>query len=75
MQLIIGILINLVLSYLLAPKPENAKPAGFEDIKFPEAREGKEIPVLFGCRKVNGYNTVWSGDFRSVPIKSKGGKK
>ncbi len=30
---------------------------------------------LFGERDLKGPNVVWYGDFRSVPIKKKGGKK
>ena len=75
MEIIIGLLINLALSYILAPKPENAKPAAFGDIKAANATEGTEIPVLFGCRTIRGYNTVWYGDFSTEAIKTKGGKK
>lgn len=65
----------LVVSLVLAPKPQNQKPAGFGDITAPTAEEGIEIPVLFGTRDLNGPNVVWYGDLKTVAIKSKGGKK
>lgn len=65
----------LVVSYVLAPKPQSQKPAGFGDIQAPIAEEGVEIPVLFGTRDLNGPNVVWYGDLKTVAIKSKGGKK
>ena len=59
----------------LAPKPQNAKPAGLSEVTAPTAEEGIEIPVLFGTRDFNGPNVVWYGDLKTVAIKSKGGKK
>lgn len=66
---------SLVVGLLLAPKPQNQKPAGLGDITAPTAEEGLEIPVLFGTRDFNGPNVVWYGDLKTVAIKSKGGKK
>lgn len=65
----------LVVSYSLTPKPQNAKPSGLGDFKVPTAEEGREIPVLFGTRDIEGPNVVWYGDLRTVAIKKKGGKK
>ena len=56
-------------------QPENAKPAGLGDVTAPTAEVGREIPVLFGERDLEGPNIVWYGHFRAVPIKKKGGKK
>ena len=66
---------SLVVGLLMAPKPQNQKPAGLGEIQAPTAEEGLEIPVLFGTRDLNGPNVVWYGDLRTVAIKSKGGKK
>lgn len=66
---------TLLFSVMTAPKPQNAKPAGFSDITAPTAEEGREIAVLFGTRDFNGPNVVWYGDLKTVAIKSKGGKK
>jgi hypothetical protein len=72
---IAGIVLALVAVYVLAPKPQSRPPAGIEDIEAPTAEEGKEIPVLFGCRDIRGPNVVWYGDLRTTAIKKKGGKK
>ena len=72
---IAGFAIALVASYALAPKPQNAPAAGINEIDVPTAEEGREIPVLFGCRKIKSPNVVWYGDLKTVPIKSSGGKK
>ncbi len=62
-------------SYSMMPSPENARPAGFGDVTLPTAEVGREIPVLFGERDLEGPNIVWYNDFRAVPIKkSTGGK-
>lgn len=65
----------LVVSYVLAPKPQSAPPPGISEINVTTAEEGREIPVLFGTRRLKGPNVVWYGDVRIVAIKKKGGKK
>lgn len=72
---IAGFVIALAASYALAPKPQNAKPAGLADIEVPTAEEGREVPVLFGTREIRGPNVVWYGDLDTKPIKADGGKK
>lgn len=67
--------VGLVVAYAAAPKPKSSPPAELGDIDAPTAEEGREIPVLFGTRDINGPNVVWFGDFRTEPIRKKGGKK
>ena len=67
--------VALVVSYAMMPKPQSQPPAGLGDIQAPTAEEGREIPVLFGTRDIKGPNVVWYGDFRTVAIRKKGGKK
>lgn len=67
--------VALVVSIAMMPKPESQPPAGLGDIKAPTAEEGREIPVLFGTRDIEGPNVVWYGDLLAVAIKKKGGKK
>jgi hypothetical protein len=64
-----------VISYLLAPKPEKLKPAGFDEVRAATAEVGREIPVLFGTRDLEGPNVVWYGHLKTKAIKTKGGKK
>lgn len=66
---------TLVLSFAFMPKPQSAKPTELSDITAPTAEVGREIPVLFGTRDLNGPNVTWYGALRLVAIKSKGGKK
>jgi hypothetical protein len=70
-----GVALAIVGAIAFAPKPQTQKPAGFEDIKAPIAEDGKEMPVLFGCKNMKGANVVWYGDLKTTPIKVKGGKK
>ena len=65
----------LVVSYNMMPKQESHPPVGLDGIQTPTAEIGREIPVLFGTRKIEGPNVVWYGDLRTVAIKKKGGKK
>jgi hypothetical protein len=67
--------VALIFGYSMIPKPESRPPAGLGDIKVPTAEEGREIPVLFGTKDVEGPNVVWYGDFAAKPVKAKGGKK
>ena len=72
---VVVFIIALVAAYTMMPKPENAKPAGLGDVTAPTAEVGREIPVLFGERDMDGPKVCWYDHFRAVPIKSKGGKK
>jgi len=65
----------LVIGYSMTPKAQSLPPAGLGDIKAPTAEEGREIPVLFGTRDIDGPNVVWYGDLRTVAIRKSGGKK
>lgn len=73
---VVSFVITLALTYAFQPKPpQTVKPAGLGDIKAPTAQDGREIPVLFGCRKIKSPNVVWYGDLDTKPIKVSGGKK
>jgi hypothetical protein len=65
----------LVATFALAPKPKGQPSPLLEDVQFPQAEVGLEIPVLFGCRDMRAPNVLWYGDLRTTAIKSKGGKK
>ena len=62
---------SLVLSYSMQPKPESRPPAGLGDFQAPTAEVGREIPVLFGRRKIESANVVWFGHLRVTPIRKK----
>lgn len=63
----------LAISYSLTPKPQSAPPPGIGEVEAPTAEVGREIPVLFGTRDIDGPNVVWYGDVMTIPIKSSGG--
>lgn len=67
--------VALSVAVAMMPKPQSQPPAGLGDIKAPTAEDGREIPVLFGTRDIDGPNVVWYGHLRTVAIKKKGGKK
>lgn len=67
--------VTLAATFLFAPKPKGQPSPLLDDIQFPQAAAGLEIPVLFGCRDMRSPNVLWYGDLRTTAIKSKGGKK
>lgn len=71
----ISFIASIIVSYAFQPKVETRPPAGLDEIKVPTAEIGREIPTLFGTRKLEGPNVVWYGDLRTAPIKKAGGKK
>lgn len=74
MQFVIMLIIALVVSYALRPKPPEPKPASLADFDVPTADEGRPIPVVFGTVTVTGPNVVWYGDLGTKAIKKSGGK-
>lgn len=70
-----GIVLSVLVSMALAPKPPRPKPAELSDLDAPTAEEGRPIPVVFGAVLLRGANVVWYGDLSAEPIKNKGGKK
>lgn len=70
--------VSAALLYVLAPKPQTNPPPGIGEVKVPTATEGREIPVLFGTRDIEGPNVVWYGDIKTTDHKvdpCEGGKK
>lgn len=68
---VIAFVVSLVVSFALRPKPDSQKPPGFDEVKFPTAEVGREIPVLFGTKHISGANVVWFGDILTTEIKKK----
>jgi hypothetical protein len=62
--------ISFLLTALLTPKPEfeNARPQQLNDVNFPRATEDAPIPLILGKARMNAPNTIWFGDFSSIPI-------
>jgi len=64
-----------VISYLTAPKPEQPKPAGYEDLDVPNSEEGRAAKVVFGTVLYKDASVVRDGDFSTSAVKASGGKK
>ena len=74
-QLLIGLVLNVV-SYLLMPKPKQAKPAAAKDMDNPTAEAGRPRPVVMGSITVKGLNIIGYWDKSNNRRKKKeGGKK
>lgn len=69
------LVVSALVSYALAPKPPQPKPAALSDFDVPTADEGRPIPVVFGTVTITGANVVWYGDLGVEAIRKKGGKK
>ena len=69
------LVVSYVISYALAPKPPQPKPAALLDFQFPVAVEGTPIGEVFGDVWITGANVAWYGDLSVTPIKASGGKK
>lgn len=76
-QQIVVLVLSVVISYLLAPRPKNleVKPDTLGEGDIPVAETGTPIPVVFGTVNVSSPNVVWWGDTRADPITKKGGGK
>lgn len=61
-------LVTSIISYVLAPKPQQQKPKGIEDIRVPSVEEGTAIPVIFGTVEVAPF-VAWYGHLKTVAIK------
>lgn len=73
--LVVAMVIVFAAAVFMAPKPQNAKPPQYSDLKAPTAQDGREIPVLFGTRVISAPNVVWYGDLKTKAVKASGGKK
>lgn len=62
-------IVALVVAYAMTPKPQDSKPKTMADVTAPTAEDGREIPVLFGTRIIEGPNCVWFGDLSATPIR------
>lgn len=72
---VILLVVSLVISYAMRPKPVIPKPAALEDFDIPMAELGRAIPVVFGTMILKSPSVMWYGDLKNKAIKKKGGKK
>jgi hypothetical protein len=62
-------IVALVVAYAMTPKPTDAKPRTLSDVTAPTAEDGREVPVLFGTKMLEGPNCVGYGDLKAVAIR------
>lgn len=69
------------LGAIFSPKPrvsqQDARAATEDQLRQPDSSAGNNIAVLFGSRNMESGQILYSGDFKSTPIRKKvssGGK-
>lgn len=72
---IVVLIASMLISYAMQPKMQIPKPTAFEDIDFPQPDEGTPQCVVFGDCWSGDWTVLAVGNYRTTPIKTKGGKK
>ena len=67
--------ISAYVSYKNRPKATTPKAAAFADFEFPQFEEGTPQCVIFGDCHGEDWMVGGLGNYRTQPIKTKGGKK
>ena len=67
--------ISAYVSYKNRPKATAPKAAAFADFEFPQFEEGTPQCVIFGDCHSEDWMVGGLGNYRTQPIKTKGGKK
>lgn len=65
---LILMIIAMILSLVLRPKPIPPFAAQLSDFHVPTADAGRPVPVIFGTVLIKGPNVVWYGDLSAEPI-------
>ena len=78
MQLLLFALLLLVVRYVIQSflvKRPAVKPTALEDWDFPQSDDGTPQTVFFGDCWTESPQVLWYGNYRTIKIKAKGGKK
>jgi hypothetical protein len=62
------LIVAMILSYALTPKPQVQPPDQLSDVSVPTIEIGKPVSVAFGTVWVDDSNILWYGDLSSQPI-------
>lgn len=65
---------SAVITALTTKPPQVNPPALFSDFDFPQSTEGTPQTVFFGDNWTPSWMVLWVGNYRTVAIKSSGGK-
>lgn len=69
------IAVSLIVSAFNKPKATKQKPQAFNSESFPKCDDGTNKAIAFGQVKTKDFIVLYTGGFRTMAIKSKGGKK
>lgn len=67
--------VMVVLSLFIKPKTPKQKPQAFNSDAFPKCDDGTSKAIAFGQVKTKDFIVLYSGNFRTKAIKTKGSKK
>lgn len=73
--MIISIIVSVLISAALAPKPTEPKAATFEDFDIPQVSEGTPQSVGFGEFWSGDWQVLGFGNLRTKKVKAKSAKK
>jgi hypothetical protein len=69
------LVISMIITSAMMPKPQSRKPEAFDEIDFPQTAEGTAQAVIFGDCWSGDWVVLNVGNYRTTPItKSSGGK-
>lgn len=68
-------IISIIISAALTPKPADARPATFEDFDLPQVDEGTPQIVYFGENWTSDWQVLAYGNFRTKKVKASQVKK
>lgn len=69
------LIISLIVSYALRPRPQQPQPSTLADVAIPQIEIGRPVAVVFGEVWIDDSNIIWFGDLTNQPIYASGGKK
>jgi hypothetical protein len=73
---IVVLILSIVLSYALRPRPPQPAAATLADVSIPQIEIGRPVAVVFGEVWIDDSNIIWFGDLNNMPIyASSGGGK
>ena len=58
---IVVMIVALIVSYVMRPKPTVPKPAALEDFNVPTAEDGRECSMVFGTNWIDDPNVLFYG--------------
>ncbi len=67
--------VSIAISLFVKPKTPKTKPQAFNSESFPKCDDGTSKSIAFGQVKSPDFQILYSGNFRTTAIKTKGGKK